>query len=122
MKEINVRDLAKAQEIVSNVIQARARWGKHAGFDVYSDQEVLDALVVIGNAGFLEAELGENLREALTAANRAKGAAEARESKYKGQLAHAHEQIAVLTEALEEAEDTIHTLEVRLQESLDVSA
>lgn len=111
--------LLKAKEIVEEVIALRKRWGRHAGFGAYSSQDVLDALHTIGEAGLLEHKLGENLKEAITAANRAKGAAEARAKNYKNQLDHANEQIRALTYALEDAENDKLTLREQLAESLD---
>lgn len=107
----------KAREICAAVASNRARWGRHAGFGSYSEAEVLDALVEIHEEGYLDSI--DNPRKALSAANRAKGAAEAREQKYKGQLEFANEQIRALTIALEESEEETEQLQVRLQESLD---
>jgi len=96
----------KAKEILDQVAADRIRWGKHGGFNMYSDNDVLDALVYIHSEGFLQIDGDEalDMKSQLTASNRAKGAAEARERKYKGQLDHANEQIRALVIALEEAE------------------
>jgi len=96
----------KAKEILNQVAADRVRWGRHGGFNMYSELDVLDALVFIHSEGYLDVdpEVALDMKSQMTASNRAKGAAEARERKYKGQLDHANEQIRALVIALEEAE------------------
>lgn len=110
-------NLDKAKRIVARVIEQRQRWGKNAGFAEYSEADVLDALVAIADAGFLEFTGEEH--DKIVASNRAKGAAEARATKYKNQLDHANEQIRALTIALEESEDESCQLRRQLEESLE---
>lgn len=68
-------DIAKAKTICADVAEQSARWGKHAGFCQYHLNEIQEALIVMHSAGLFELE-GEH--EQRVAANRAKGAAEAR--------------------------------------------
>lgn len=93
--------------MIQGVVNDRIRWGKHGGFNQYSKQEVLDALVHLHESGVFvgieNLDEGENLKAQLTASNRAKGAAEARAIKYKALLDTANTRIEELTIALEES-------------------
>lgn len=114
----------KAVAIVSRVAEQRKRWGKHSGFAEYTEDDVLDALLFIHGAGLLDFE-GDyaQAKEDMTASNRAKGAAEARAKKYKGQLDALQEQLGVMVIALEDAEGEISDLKAELataQEERDI--
>ncbi len=98
-------EVKEAKQILQTVASHRDQWGKHSGWAEYSDQDVLDALLYIHKEGFLDISLEDrDLKSQLTAANRAKGAAEARSTKDKRRLDHANEQIEALVIALEESE------------------
>lgn len=114
-------DISKAKEIIKAIAANRLRWGRHAGLPGdYSLDQVWDALIILNESGVLEHEVDvDDLREQMTAANRARGAAEAREKKYKGQLDNANDRIKELTIALEdeqyarsELNDKLHALEI----------
>lgn len=100
-------DLDKAAEICAQVAADRIRWGKHGGFNQYSEEQVADALVALHNADVfgMQGEKEERIK-----ANRAKGAAEARAVKFKlrastleSKLEVANERIAELEKELENA-------------------
>ena len=76
-------ELDKARKICMDVAAEAARWGKHAGFASYHEDEVREALVTCHESGLFELE-GE--KEARVKANRAKGAAEARAKRSLGEL------------------------------------
>lgn len=105
-------DFTKAQKLCHDVAEDRRRWGRHGGFNNYSKDEVLDALVVINDMGYFE--LGDE-RDQRVAANRARGAAEARAHKYKAQLDDANNNILELTKALEAAEKRIENMQLGLE-------
>ena len=75
-------ELKNAKKIVAHVAAQRKRWGLLSGFGEYSQEEVLDALMAIHNANILDID-GDDLREQVTKANRAKGAAVSRELRQK---------------------------------------
>jgi hypothetical protein len=68
-------ELEKAQQICRAVAMEAKRWGKHAGFASYHEDDVRQALVTCHESGLFELT-GE--KEARVLANRQKGAAEAR--------------------------------------------
>ena len=76
-------DLEKAKLICNDVAAQRKRWGKHAGFHPHSKAAVLDALVLISEQGLFDRE---DQHDDLVLANRQKGMAEARATKYKREL------------------------------------
>lgn len=98
-------DRAKALVIVTDVAAARKRWGRHSGFGEYPEAEVLDALLFIAEEGLLDfTTSAAELKIALTASNRAKGAAESRAIKYKSLLDVANKNLKATVLALEDAE------------------
>ena len=76
-------DLDKAKQICYDMADMRARWGKHASFNPHSKADVLDALVVIAHEGLFDRE---DNHDDLVKANRQKGMAEARATKYKKEV------------------------------------
>jgi chromosome segregation ATPase len=117
-------DLTDAQRICLDVAAHRARWGRMGDGLPSSvrDDELLDALVAIATAGVLDFDVKE-LQEKNVLANRQKGAAEARATKYINQVKDRDARIEELVEALEEAQNTVDEQAVRintLQAKLDI--
>lgn len=105
-------DFTKAKQLCHDVAEDRKRWGRHGGFNNYSKDEILEALIVIDEMGYFE--LGDE-RDQRVSANRARGAAEARAFKYKAQLDDANNNILELTKALEAAEKRIENMQLGLE-------
>ncbi len=95
------RQLGQAQQICDHVAKQRKRWGRHAGFGDFSQEQVLDALVALHEEGMFE-QLDEALDVA--AANRRAGAAEARESKTRKRLENVEAQLTAALARIEELE------------------
>ncbi|MHC4371672.1 MAG: hypothetical protein ACYSW8_28995 [Planctomycetota bacterium] len=97
-------NLELAKQICTEVGAERKRWGRHAGAGQWRSEDLLDALMCVYEAGLFDSKID---KDALTKANRAKGAAEARAKRYKGQLDDLNVQYAELVIKLEEAEAQI---------------
>lgn len=95
-------DLERAKEICNEVAAQRKRWGRHAGFHPHSDWEVLDALVLISEEGLFDRE---DQHDDLVLANRQKGMAEARATKYKKELDELKKQLQELDKQAESKKD-----------------
>jgi hypothetical protein len=68
-------ELLKAAQICREVAEESKRWGKHAGFAGYHEEDVREAIIEIHKAGLFDLE-GE--RELRIAARKELGAAKAR--------------------------------------------
>jgi 5-methylcytosine-specific restriction endonuclease McrBC regulatory subunit McrC len=101
-REDKQMNLELAKKICEEVGAERKRWGRHAGSAGYREDEVLDALMTVHEEGLFDSKVD---KDALTKANRTKGAAEARAKRYKNQLDDANTKIEMLTKALEDAEN-----------------
>ena len=95
-------DLERAKQICNDVAAQRKRWGKHAGFHPHSKASVLDALVLISEQGLFDRE---DQHDDLVLANRQKGMAEARATKYKKELDELKEQLQALDNQAESKKD-----------------
>jgi len=100
-------DLDKARQICRDVADEAKRWGKHAGFAGYHQQDVLDALIICHKEGLFDL-VGE--KEARITANKGKGAAEARAKRAQNLLEAARKDLAA-------CEKVIEKLEVRLKKT-----
>lgn len=83
----------EAKRICKELAEHKKRWGKLAGNAGISEAKIRAALVMLYDAGQFDIE---NDKVDVVAANRAKGAAEARAKKYKNQLDEANEKIVML--------------------------
>jgi len=114
-------NIEKAKIMVKHVASDRKRWGKNADFGSYHQADVLDALVMIHDEGYLDFQ-GEDfaeMKKALTKANRQRAAADARAKKYHQEVDYLQSRNREIIERLEEKENTIANLRIQLQESLD---
>ena len=91
-------DLTKAKEVCAELAELKKRWGRHAGNGQYSDATIREALLCCHEAGLFDID---EKHADVVLANRQKGAAEARATKYKNELDAAQEK---LKEALQELE------------------
>lgn len=97
-------ELEKAAAICKQVAEDRARWGKHGGFNMYSEQQVLDALVALGQHDVFDQA---DERAARIAANRAKGAAEARAVKFKHKMQTLEAKLELANETIQELKNEL---------------
>lgn len=96
--------LNRAREICRQVAADRVRWGRHGGFNMYSEQQVLDALVELHDADIFDAQ---DYKEELTKSNRAKGAAEARAVKFKHKMQTLEAKLEAAQERIQELENEL---------------
>ena len=99
-------ELERAKDICRDLAEHKKRWGRHAGNGEYTDETVREALLSCYEYGLFDASVD---KDAVTLANRQKGAAEARATRYKAQLDDAHKRIEELTIALEDAEKKVES-------------
>lgn len=79
--------LEKAKALIEDIVALQKRWGKHGGLGAHHPDQVLDALVVVHEGGYLgRGDDAAELRAALTLANRQLGASKAREIKLKSRI------------------------------------
>lgn len=94
--------LDKAKQICHDIAAGRIRWGKQAGFHPHSKASILDALVLIDQEGLFDRE---DQHDDLVLANRQKGMAEARATKYKKELDELKKELQALEKAQESKKD-----------------
>jgi hypothetical protein len=99
-------NINEARNMVREVAESRQRWGKHAGFGPYHEDDVMDALILVYEGGFLDLDTAAltEMKEKVTLAHRQAGAAKARAEKYKGQVDSLNARIKELVVALEDSE------------------
>ena len=93
-------DIEEAKGICKELAEHKIRWGRLAGNANIPEAKIRAALILLYEQGLFDVE---NDRIDVVAANRAKGAAEARAKKYKNQLDEANKRIEELVIALEDA-------------------
>lgn len=86
-------ELSEAKAVCAELAELKKRWGRHAGNGPYNDATVRKALLVVYEAGLFDIE--DNHAD-IVLANRQKGAAEARATKYKADLDKANARIQEL--------------------------
>lgn len=73
----------KAKHICAELAAHKKRWGRHSGNAGIPEAEIREALILLADKGMFD---HDDARIDVVAANRAKGAAEARATKYKKEL------------------------------------
>lgn len=104
----NKMELEKAQRICHEIAREAERWGRHAGFASYHEDEVRRALISCDEAGLFQL-VGE--KEARVLANRQKGAAEGRAARSQQKVERLEEIIKKQQEMIEAQASRIRTLE-----------
>ena len=103
-------DEQRARTIISSIAAQVKRWGKHAGFTEFRQEEVLEAIAFVDELGYFE--LGEE-RELRIKANRGKAAAEARATKYQKEL----ETLRAIKKNFESTLETLDDIQTALSQA-----
>ena len=94
----------EAKGICKELAEHKKRWGRLSGNARIPEAKIRDALITLYEKGMFDID---DDRVDVVAANRAKGAAEARAKKYKNQLDEANARIQELEKALEDTKKDV---------------
>jgi DNA-binding transcriptional regulator PaaX len=97
-------ELLKAKQICKDIAVEAKRWGRHAGFAGYHEDDVRHALIKVDSSGLFDLE-GE--KEARVSANKNAGAAKAR-------AARAQKKVERLEKITKDQQEVIDLLKKRI--------
>jgi len=112
-------NIDRAKDMMRSVAGNRKRWGKLGGFGEYHQDDIMEALVLVYEGGYLDFDGTDllGMKAELTKANRQTAAANARATKFQNQVAGRDDRIKELVVALEESENVRASLELQLDQA-----